>query len=53
MFTYLYVNSPGHFRNPGYGYQSGQDSASTDAVVRHIKRRYIRHIKTRLIRGNC
>lgn len=22
-------------------------------VVRQIKRRYIRHIKTRLIRGNC
>ena len=31
---------------------SAENEASLD-VVRQIKRRYIRHIKTRLIRGNC
>lgn len=33
-------------------YRSGIQNIG-HAVVRQIKRRYIRHIKTRLIRGNC
>ena len=33
--------------------KKGRWRAIAESVVRQIKRRYIRHIKTRLIRGNC
>lgn len=38
-----------------YGAAAGAlwEGRKSVGVVRQIKRRYIRHIKTRLIRGNC
>lgn len=46
-------NLTGEKKERGTVHREGDIHGTSHIVVRQIKRRYIRHIKTRLIRGNC